>query len=241
MRGLGLRRRAATGREKRRSSTGGGPLLLNQTAALLCAASGTVSLTRLIKAGEVDNQWRLHLYVMAWFVVLVGLLWIGPGPGIWLLAVPAFYRLQDLLFASVGDALRLSKDFDKFDATARVLILFVNVLEIVLIFAIAGFALVGKNASAGSAYTSRLGSLYRSWNALPPLGGGVSTSDVTAQALNMTESAVGLLVVVIALGAFLGRPSGPSRNSVSILEGDLHKEDSISRRVEPDPADQTPS
>jgi hypothetical protein len=52
--------------------------------------------------------------------------------------------------------------------------------------------------------SDRFGAFFLSWISLPPLGGGAMPLSTMARALTITEEATGLLMIVIAVGRFLG-------------------------------------
>jgi hypothetical protein len=82
----------------------------------------------------------------------------------------------------------------------------VNIVQIVTIFAIAFLVFTSHAAFRPAVPPSRFGHFYLSWDTLPPLGSGYAAQTVRAQALVMTESAVGVLLTVIALSRFLSNP-----------------------------------
>jgi hypothetical protein len=208
----------------------GGFLAINALAAGLCWLSRHVSLGSLpwLLGGDnlVKRQWLLHVYVLGWLLALGVFLFVLPGDGslgigpfqiplVWLIPFVAFYRLQDLLFASLDDALGITGIFPKVNPLARVLILFVNVAQLVLIFAIAYRYILGSTLDTAtgrlSAFASgpsvhiRFDYLFLSWNSLPPLGNGYQAEDLPARLLTMAETGTALLLIVMALSAFVAK------------------------------------
>lgn len=177
-------------------------------ARLLCRASKLVSLSTWCRIEASERG--IHAYVAAWLVILSVLLTVWPTSGAWGLAAVAvaFYRLQDLLFSTLDDALHLTgQRFAGFDYRTPVLIALVNITSVVLVFAIAYLELTGKGAFSNQGlYPGRFGYFFLSWISLPPLGGGAQPATVMSQALSVTEEATGLLIVVIALTRFLSKP-----------------------------------
>jgi hypothetical protein len=153
-------------------------------------------------------------YVLTWLAALLLILGLAPASGNWALALGwlALYRLQDLLFGTIGDAFQ----FRKFDGsgTGKVVLAIVNIVQIVTIFSIAYLIFTPAHAFRPMAPPSRFGHFYLSWSSLPPLGSGFAAQTLRARVLVMIESASGLLVTVIALGRFLsinGDSSAPPK------------------------------
>jgi hypothetical protein len=190
-----------------RFDAAGHPLLLNRAVSILCTASGSVSIGRTFGIAAAANQWKLHLYVSGWLLALIIIFATTPRTGALALALTglAFYRLQDLLFASLSDALELG--FQHFNWRGRLIILLVNIAEIVLIFGIANYVLSDASTTAASGSGHRFDALFASWVNFPPLGGGSVPTTVGARALTMAETGVGFLMVVMALSAFISRRS----------------------------------
>ena len=169
--------------------------------------------------GKPEKQGHLQAYVLLWLLALALLLFVAPERAVapsgkqplgllgWLILGAAFYRLQDLLFASVDDALDLTSTYVRFDWRGRIVLLLVNLIQVVLVFAIAYVVIIGHDIVPAALQTthSHLDYLVVSWNGLPPLGSAPPTQLEKAPALTMAEAGVGLLIVVIAVSAFVGR------------------------------------
>ena len=139
--------------------------------------------SRLLSAAtwfNLDQDERpIHYYVLFWLIALIPILSFAPTsgwPGLVLVGL-AFYRLQDLIFSTLDNAFLLttrSSPSKKYDLTLVILAL-VNIIQIVLIFAIAYLILTGCNPKLFyNPPTSRFDEFYLSWVSLPPLGGGAS-------------------------------------------------------------------
>ena len=175
---------------------------------------------------DLDKNERLiHYYVLFWLIALILILVFVPSSG-WLGSVLvglAFYRLQDLIFSTLDNALMLTKRSIPsvgYRLTPVVLAL-INIIQIVLIFAIAYLVLTGHNpASFSNRPTGRFGEFFLSWISLPPLGGGASPQSTMAQVLTITEEGTGLLIIVIAIGRFItaysDRPGTASHSSLPV-------------------------
>jgi hypothetical protein len=193
----------------------GGVLTINALAAAVCHVSSWLSLCRLCfikdRGLHEERQWAIHVYVLAWMGGLLWLLVSAPMGGWWPFLAPgiAFYRLQDLLLSSMVDALSLRSTFGKYDSRARVLIVLVNVVQLVVIFAIAYRYCLDTPVSKAFKDVQDLNTpfnyLFLSWANLPPLGSGNAPLTFRARVLSMAETASALLLVVMALSAFLGK------------------------------------
>lgn len=178
---------------------------------LVCRLSSTFSIAS--RAGWNGSERAIHRYVVAWLVALGLLLFIGPSSGPWALVAVgvAFYRLQDLVVSTLDDALGLTgraEQFGRFSATTPILISLVNIVQVVLVFAIADLVLLGDLGRAFETavnVSSRFDYLFLSWNSLPPLGSGYGPATAMARGLAITESATGMLIIVIAVTRFLSR------------------------------------
>lgn len=161
-----------------------------------------------------ERETAIHCYVLSWLVVLIVILAVGPAAG-WprfvMLGI-IFYRLQDLIFSTLDNALNLTaraRRPSNFSWQTPVIVALVNIVQIVLIFAIAYLILTGQNPAAFAlAPTSRLGEFFLSWISLPPLGGGATPLSRMARVLTISEEATGLLIIVIAVSRFLAAPPG---------------------------------
>jgi hypothetical protein len=164
------------------------------------------------------NERRVHYYVLLWLAALILILFLVPTSGWpgWVLVGVAFYRLQDLVFSTldnVFDFTKRSKRSDKYDDPTLVVLALVNIIQIVLIFAIAYLVLISHNPrSFSNLPRGRFSDFYLSWIVLPPLGSGATPQSTMAKILMMTEEGTGLLIIVISIGRFLAAaPSGTRR------------------------------
>jgi hypothetical protein len=190
-------------------------MVLNFLAVLICFLSSRISVPTLI-GWDSKKQGLLQAYVLGWVGVLVVLLYLAREPGQlalilpeWLILGLALYRLQDLLFSSVDDAMELTSTYRDYDDKGRILILLVNLVEIILIFAIAYLVLVGPQAITTAMppnhHITNIDYFVQSWNTLAPFGSAAPAAIGLAPQLGMAEAVVSLLIVVIALSAFVGR------------------------------------
>jgi hypothetical protein len=146
-------------------------------------------------------------YVLIWLAGLLAILRLTPRSGF--LAVffawSALYRLQDLLFGTLGDAFQFHEF--KGSGTSKVVLAIVNIVQIVTIFAIAFLVFTPRTAFSPAAPPSRFGHFYLSWSTLPPLGSGFMAETFRSRVLVMSESAAGIVVTVVALSRFLSTES----------------------------------
>jgi len=161
-----------------------------------------------------SKEWKIQLYVLGWLVGLSAILFFGPTTG-WprfvMLGI-VFYRLQELMFATLDNALQLTKRARRpnpdYKWPTPLLLALVSIIQVVLIFAIAYLILIGQNRAAFAGPPSNPGdAFFLSWISLPPLGGGAAPLSTMARVLTIGEEATGLLLVVIAIGRFLAGPS----------------------------------
>ncbi|MGO9083221.1 MAG: hypothetical protein ACLQDY_30050 [Streptosporangiaceae bacterium] len=176
----------------------------------LCWLSRITSIatwTRLYK-----KEKGIHYYVLFWLALLIFLLIVSPTTGTdrFAIVVIIFYRLQDLIFSTLDNALNLTKrawHAIDFSWQTPVMLALVNIVQIVLIFAIAYLMLTGQNPAAFShPPTGRFGEFFLSWISLPPLGGGATPLSTMARTLTISEEASGLLMIVISISRFLASP-----------------------------------
>jgi hypothetical protein len=188
------------------------PCMVGFTSAVtfVCWLSRMVSPATLLKC--YDRESRIHNYVLAWLVTLVVILVFCPISG-WLripIVVLVFYRLQDLIFSTIDNAFKLTKrgrQPPKYMWQTPLLLALVNIIQIVLIFAIAYLQLTGQNSAAFAHPPSDpFNAFFLSWISLPPLGGGATPMSTMARVLTINEEATGLLIIVIAIGRFLAAP-----------------------------------
>jgi hypothetical protein len=157
----------------------------------------------------------IQTYVLFWLAGLIAILLVGPTAG-WprfvMLGI-VLYRLQELMFATLDNALGLTKrarrpELPAYKWPTPLLLALVSIIQVVLIFAIAYLILIGHNTAAfADPPSSPFGAFFLGWISLPPLGGGATPLSTMARALTIGEEATGLLLVVIAIGRFLAGPS----------------------------------
>lgn len=152
----------------------------------------------------------IQFYVLFWLAALSAILFVGPTTG-WprfvTLAI-VLYRLQELMFATLDNALGLTdrarQETPAYDWPTPLLLSLVSIIQVVLIFAIAYLVLIGQNRAAfANPPSNPLDAFFLSWISLPPLGGGATPLSTMARVLTVSEEATGLLLVVIAIGRFL--------------------------------------
>lgn len=178
----------------------------------VCSLSRKVSIAARFKWDS--DQRPMHIYVLVWLVLLsigLGICPIIPGGLRILVLVIAFYRLQELMFATLDNALRLTdrtrEKLDVYKWPTPLLLALTSIIQIVLIFAIAYLVLIGQNTKAFTSPPSNpFNAFFLSWISLPPLGGGATPLSTMAKVLTISEEATGLLLVVIAIGRFLAGP-----------------------------------
>jgi hypothetical protein len=162
------------------------------------------------KPSREDNPafdtWFFGIYVLAWLGALLVILMWAPLEGNWGLAFAAlaFYRLEDMVFGTIGDAFV----FNTIGGTggSKVLLAVINLFQIVVIFAIVFFVLLPRTAFNPPAPVGRFGHLFLSWSTLPPLGSGFLPLTTRARSMVMVESAAGVLITIVALSRFLSAP-----------------------------------
>jgi hypothetical protein len=183
---------------------------LNRVLFDVCRLSRWISISRIY--GWDASELGIHFYVLFWLGGLTLILAVGPTvgwPG-WIMVGIAFYRLQDLIFSTLANALSLSSHVRSRSYSMRTLVVLalVNIVQIVLIFAIAYLVLTAQHpASFAQPPSGRFGYFFLGWVSLPPLGGGATPLSTMARALTIGEEATGLLIVVIAVSRFLSAPN----------------------------------
>lgn len=157
---------------------------------------------------DLDER-GIHNYVLFWLVALSLILAVGPTAG-WaglVMVGIVFYRLQEVIFSTLDNALSLTargRQQPDFAWQTLLMLALVNIVQIVLIFAVAYLVLTGQNRGAFSQPpTGRFGEFFLSWVSLPPLGGGAAPASTTARVLTIGEEATGLLIIFIAVGRLL--------------------------------------
>jgi hypothetical protein len=186
-----------------------------------CWLSYSTSVLRL-PLGSTSREmaaWRRQLqrYVLLWvsllFLLLMVASWIGQWR--WILLIFALYRLQAILLSSVDDAFQLTSRSAQFrgadpSGTQAILVVLVNIVQIIVIFAISYMTLGGsggfvphdpRHLSGGFDF------LYVSWTTISTLGSGFSPATPTVRVLTMAETGIGFIMVALALTSFLSRRS----------------------------------
>ncbi|HEV3231449.1 MAG TPA: hypothetical protein VG245_04270, partial [Candidatus Dormibacteraeota bacterium] len=192
-----------------------------------CQASAAISISTIFGWDGEDRL--LQRYIAIWTLALAGFvaaLYLTGLPG-WVfvvLAGLALYRLQDLVFASLDDALQLTPRDNQFNVLPHgfaVQVGLVNIVQIVLIFALCLKVFAANDFDAAANHlTTPFDYLYLSWMVLLPPGSGYNASTWVGRALSMLESGVGLLVVVLALSSFLSRVGGGTPGGAAAPGGD---------------------
>jgi hypothetical protein len=180
---------------------------INRVLMIVCYFSRYTSVGTLLRRREA---W-IHYYVIFWLFALSAILILGPASGFprWFMVGIAFYRLEDLIFSTLDNVLGLTKfaSADSYAWQTLLVIALVNIVQIVIIFAIANVMIIGHNPHAFSQPpTDRFDFFFMSWISLPALGPGATALSTMAKALTILEEATGLLMIVIAIGRFLSAP-----------------------------------
>jgi hypothetical protein len=170
--------------------------------------SHEVSLSRLRRVRPFDrctDAVFFGSYVLAWAAALSLLLAFAPlsGVGGVIVASIALYRLQDLLFGTIGDAFEFYVAGGRWQS--KVVLAIVNIGQVVTIFAIAFAVFTHPAAFSPTAPHGRFGHFFLSWSTLPPLGSGFAAQTTRARAMVISESAVGTILTVIAVSRFLSK------------------------------------
>jgi hypothetical protein len=160
-----------------------------------------------------SQEWTIHTYVLFWLAGLSAILVVGPttgSPRFAMLGI-VFYRLQELMFATLDNALKLTDRARRPNPAYRwptpLLLSLVSIIQVVLIFAVAYLILTGQNPAAfAHPPSSWFDAFFLSWISLPPLGGGATPLSTMARVLTIAEEATGLMLIVIAIGRFLAGP-----------------------------------
>ena len=160
---------------------------------------------------ERDKETRFFgTYVLVWLVGLVAILRFAPISGNVGLAFAALalYRLQDLLFGTVGDAFRFNRQGIGGSWRSKVMLAVVNIVQIVTIFAIVFLVLTCPADFSPVAPAGRFGHFFLSWSTLPPLGAGFAALTTRTRVLVIIESGTGVVLIVVALSRFLSLTEG---------------------------------
>lgn len=161
-----------------------------------------------------SREWSIQAYVLFWLAGLSAILAVGPTTGWprWFMLGIVLYRLQELMFATLDNALHLTErarqsNRPTYKWPTPLLLALVSIIQVVLIFAVAYLILIGQNPAAfANPPSSPFDAFFLSWISLPPLGGGSTPLSTMARALTISEEATALLLVVIAIGRFLAGP-----------------------------------
>jgi hypothetical protein len=189
------------------SSPPDGPIL--QIARCIICISDKISaaywIYRITKRRWDQDSDFYGFYVLGWLILLTGGLSIAPMSGNWGLAVGslALYRLQDMLLGTIGDV--FAPEPYKGYWASKVAVVLVNIVQVVIIFAITYLVFTTNNAFSPWVPSSRFGHFYLSWTGLLPLGSGFAAKTLWARILAMIESGAGVLLILIALSRFLGK------------------------------------
>lgn len=200
----------------------------------LCQISSSISLPTVPVSWRLNRGDRVQWYVVVWLALLGAILVALPKVDalrLVLLAL-ALYRLQDLLFAVVDDALGMTCRSDAFQEPkeplgtkllrAPIAILLTNVVQLIVVFAIAfeyvnltsgGADVVRPTCHIGTStavcsYARDLGPfdyLALSWTSLFTLGNGDLIVGTGGQVFVMLEVASSLIVVGTGLATFIAR------------------------------------
>jgi hypothetical protein len=193
-------------------------LVIQFLVAVPCALSKAISALNIFT--ERPSRAATQGYVLFWLVVL------GVYTGVMAAFVPfpksglvrvlvlviPFYRLQDLFFSTLDDALGITGRFESVrdDMTHKVLITLVNIVQIVLIFTIAFSVLTTKKDWAKPPVPFGTGSCFiLSWSSLTPFTVNQNAADPKTWALTIIESAIAVVILLVVLGRFLALSEKP--------------------------------
>lgn len=183
-------------------------LAIQLPVAILCLLSRAISLLNLVK--KEPKPPATQLYVGLWLVGLIVYTVLFPKSGalgLVLLVIP-FYRLQDMLFSTLDDALGITGRFRSAGGTTKVLITLVNIVQIVLIFTIAFSVLTTKEDWAHPPLPFGTRSCFiLSWSSLTPFTVNTNANDSLTWTLTTVESAIAVVILLVALSRFLSLPS----------------------------------
>jgi hypothetical protein len=193
-------------------------LAIQLPVAILCLLSRAISPLNWVEKEPSPED--TQLYVGIWVVVLIGLTSFVPKSGIAGLVLLAigFYRLQDLLFSTLDDALGITGRFRLAGGMTKVLITLVNIVQIVLIFTIAFSVLTTKEDWAHPPLPFGTQSCFiLSWSSLTPFTVNTNASDSLTWTLTMVESAIAVVILLVALSRFLSLPSSSDNQGNTAL------------------------
>jgi hypothetical protein len=183
-------------------------LLIQLPVAILCLVSRAISLLNVFAKKPTPPV--TQLYVGLWLVGLIicTILWPKSGAAGLILVAIAFYRLQDLLFSTLDDALSITGRFRLSGGTTKVLIALVNIVQIVLIFTITFSVLTTKGdwTHPPVPFGTR-SSFILSWSSLTPFTVNTNANDSLTWVLTMVESAIAVVILLVTLSRFLSLPS----------------------------------
>jgi hypothetical protein len=168
-----------------------------------------------------ERRGLLSVYISFWLTALAMILAFGPSGSGWLsnlvLGITA-YRLHDFFFSTIEEALNLTGRFESLRKEeywkAPVVHVLVNVVQVILVFAIAIFILTTSTdwePLSTKVPFGRVGALFLSWNSVAAFGVRSDPASSRAFWLAMVESAVFAMVILIALTRFLTGAGRPAR------------------------------
>lgn len=175
--------------------------------ALVCLCSRAISLLTPFELRL--KQWIVDCYVLFWLAVLIALATAAPRTGVWGLVVAsvALYRLQDLLFSMLDDALDLTGRFQQLEMTSKVIIALVNIMQVVLVFTIVIGVFTSPADWTNVSDLARFKCFALSWGGLIPFGVSANAAKTDAQVISIVESAVAVILLLVSLTRFLSLPS----------------------------------
>jgi hypothetical protein len=176
--------------------------------AIACLVSRAISILTIFTKRPTPpvTQWYVGLWFVALLICTVVVTKAGI-PGLVLVAI-AFYRLQDLLFSTLDDALAITGRFRSGVGTTKVLIILVNIVQIVLIFTIVFSVLTTKGDWAHPPMPFGTRSCFiLSWSSLTPFTVNTNANDSLTWILTIAESAIAVIILLVALSRFLSLPS----------------------------------
>lgn len=191
----------------------------------LSMISARFSLATWMCLNPTKKGYELELYALIWLGLLWYLLSVGPVTGTFrvLILGAGIYRLQDLVFASLDNVFGLTKRGeqwkDDLPGAAPVVINLLNVLQVIVIFALfyQNWPGAGPDGFWGDkGHTETLpgnlgfGFLYLSWTTLFPPGSGYTPIHPVTGWLFMAESVCGLLIIGLTLAALLAGVNKPA-------------------------------